>query len=35
MLPDALSGLMPQAQAERANVALIIASGFLSNAAKD
>jgi Restriction endonuclease len=33
--PEALQGLLAWAQAERPNVALIIASGFLSNAAKD
>ena len=33
--PDALTGLMTWAQTERPAVALIISSGFLSNAAKD
>lgn len=33
--PDALQGLLAWAQAERPDVALVIASGFLSNAAKD
>ena len=33
--PEALQGLLAWAQAERPHVALVIASGFLSNAAKD
>ena len=33
--PEALQGLLSWAQAERPHVALVIASGFLSNAAKD
>ena len=33
--PEALQGLLTWAQAERPHVALVIASGFLSNAAKD
>jgi hypothetical protein len=33
--PQALQGLLAWAQAERPHVALIVASGFLSNAAKD
>ena len=33
--PQALQGLITWAQAERPDVALVIASGFLSNAAKD
>ena len=33
--PEALHGLLAWAQAERPHVALVIASGFLSNAAKD
>jgi Restriction endonuclease len=33
--PDALQGLLAWAQAERPHVALVIASGFLSNPAKD
>ncbi len=33
--PEALQGLLAWAQAERPHVALVIVSGFLSNAAKD
>jgi RimJ/RimL family protein N-acetyltransferase len=33
--PEALQGLLTWAQAERPHVALVMASGFLSNAAKD
>jgi hypothetical protein len=33
--PEAVQGLLTWAQAERPHVALVIASGFLSNAAKD
>ena len=33
--PQALQGLITWAQAERPDVALVIASGFMSNAAKD
>lgn len=33
--PEALNGLLTWAQAERPRVALVIASGFLSNGAKD
>lgn len=33
--PEALAGLLTWAQAERPRVALVVASGFLSNAAKD
>ena len=33
--PEALQGLLTWAQAERPHVVLVIASGFLSNAAKD
>jgi Restriction endonuclease len=33
--PEALQGLLAWAQAERPDIALVIASGFLSNSAKD